>query len=155
MDVTTGMSVQSAITPTAGAAGTTDINGSVVDMANFQQVVAVVYMGAITAGAVTSVKWQQGDVVDDADAPTDITDAADLAGTGITIAADDDEEIFTSTLICPSDRYVRIVVDRGTQNAVVASAVYHKFGARTHPTTISVDDSVTFERHVTPAEGTA
>jgi hypothetical protein len=33
--------------------------------------------------------------------------------------------------------------------------VYVRFNSRTMPTTIDVDDLVTFERHVTPAEGTA
>lgn len=148
IDITTGVEIESAITPTDGAANTTDIDGSTVDMANFRGVLAVVRMGAITAGAVTSIKWQQGNA-------SNMSDAEDLAGTAIAIADDDDEQIFATCLVDPEDRYVRIVVDRDTQNAVVADAQYIKFGSRTMPTTISVDDLVTFERHVTPVEGTA
>jgi hypothetical protein len=148
IDVTTGMEFQSAVTPTDGAAGTTDINGSICDMANFCGVLALVRMGTITASAVTSIKWQQGN-------ESDMSDAADLEGTAITIADDDDEQVFATCLVEPEDRYVRIVVDRGTANAVVADAVYVRFNSRTMPTTIDVDDLVTFERHVTPAEGTA
>lgn len=46
----------------------------------------IVGFGTITASAVTSIKVQQG-------AASDLSDAADLLGTGITVAADDDNQI--------------------------------------------------------------
>ena len=155
MDITNGMQISSAITPTAGAAAATDIAGSIIDMANFYGVMAVVRMGAITQGAVTTIKWKQGDVVDSETTPTSITDAADLEGTSITIADDDDEQTFVSVLILPTDRWVQLYVDRATQNAVITSAEYIRFGARTQPTTLSIANAVTAERHISPAEGTA
>ena len=70
----------------AVAAGTTAINGSVVDTQGFDGVVFVVAMGAITAGAVTSVKVQQG-------AASDLSDAADIAGTSVAIADTADNKL--------------------------------------------------------------
>ena len=135
-----------AILPSAGVAATTDINGAVIDMANFESVLMIVTFGVITGSAVTSIKAQSG---------TDgsVSDAADLLGTGQTIADDDDNETFFIDLVKPIERYVRLVVDRGTQNAVVASATYIKYNPRTKPTTH--DTGVTGELHVEPIEGTA
>lgn len=138
--------ISTAITPTAGAAGTTDINGTTLDMANFESVFMSVRMGAITANAVTSIKAQQGD-------ESDLSDAADLAGTGITIADDDDEQIFGIDLVKPSKRYVRLVCDRGTANAVVAGAEYIQYDGKKGP--VTQGSGVTVETHVSPAEGTA
>lgn len=138
--------ITQAITPTNGAAGTTDINGATLDMSGFDGVLMVVTMGAITGSAVTSIKAQQG-------AASDLSDAADLAGTGQTIADTDDEDIFYIDLYRPLERYVRVVVDRGTANAVVASAVYYQYKAAKTPVTHG--STINGELHVSPSEGTA
>lgn len=135
-----------AVTVTNGAAGTTDINGATLDMAGYESVLVMVTMGAIVANAVTSIKMQQG-------AESDLSDAADLADTGQAVADSDDEETFFIDLIKPSERYVRLVVDRGTQNATVASATYMQYGALKKPVTHG--GSVSGEIHASPAEGTA
>ena len=138
--------ISTAITPTAGAAGTTDINGSTLDMLGFQGVLMVVRLGVITATAVTSIKAQQG-------AASDLSDAADLEGSAQTIADSDDDKTFYIDLVKPAERYVRVVVDRGTANAVVASAEYIQYGARSAPTTHGT--GVAGELHVGVGEGTA
>jgi hypothetical protein len=138
--------ISQAITVTNGAAGTSDINGATLDMANFEGVLIVVTMGAIVSGAVTSIKAQQG-------AASNLSDAADLLGSSQTIADTDDEKTFYIDLYKPAERYVRLVVDRGTQNATVASAEYIQYGARVMPTTHGTN--VAGETHVSPAEGTA
>lgn len=138
--------ISTAVTPTAGAAGTTDIEGTTLDMQGFEGVLMVVRMGAITGSAVTSIKAQQG-------ALSNMTDAADLTGTGQTIADDDDDQTFYIDLYKPLERYVRLYVDRATQNAVVSSAEYIQYGARELPT--SHGSNVSGELHVSPAEGTA
>ena len=61
------------------AAGTSAQNSSVIDMQNFDGVVFIAAFGAITSGAVTSAKAQQG-------AASNLSDAADLAGSKIDIA---------------------------------------------------------------------
>lgn len=146
MNPSKNMKISTAITPTAGAAGTTDINGTTLDMSGYEGVLMIVRFGAITGSAVTSIKAQQG-------AESDLSDAADLAGTGQTVADDDDDQTFYIDLYRPTDQYVRVVVDRGTQNAVVASANYIQYGARKAP--VSHGTGVSGETHVSPAEGTA
>lgn len=146
MNLSKQTKISSAVTPTAGAAGTTDINGSTLDMAHFAGVLMIVRMGAITAGAVTSIKAQQGDA-------SDLSDAADLEGSAQTIADTDDDKTFYLDLYKPTKRYVRLVVDRGTQNAVVASAGYVQYEPLKAPTTHGTN--VSGETHVSPAEGTA
>lgn len=146
MNLSKDVKITQAITPTAGAAGTSDINGATLDMSGFEGVLMIVTFGAITAGAVTSIKAQQGSAAD-------MSDAADLAGTAQAIADTDDDKVFYIDLYRPEKRYVRLVVDRGTQNAVVASAEYIQYGARSEPT--SHGSGVSGETHVSPSEGTA
>lgn len=138
--------ISQVITPTAGAAGTSDINSSILDMAGFESVLFLITLGAITSTAVTSIKAQQG-------AASNMSDAADLEGTAQTIADTDDEKVFYLEIVKPRERYVRLVVDRGTANAVVASAV----AIQTRPTAapVSHGTNVAGELHNSPAEGTA
>lgn len=137
--------ISHAVTVTAGAAGTTDISGTTLDMANWEGVLIDVTMGAIVSGAATSIKAQQGDA-------SDLSDAEDLEGTSQTIADTDDEKAFYIDVYKPTKRYVRLYVDRGTQNAT-CTAQYIQYGPRTLPT--SHGSNVSGETHVSPAEGTA
>src|SRR5262245_34237508 len=92
-----------AVTPTAGAAGVSAINGATLDMAGFESFMVMVAFGTITAGAVTSIKVQQG-------ALANMSDAADLAGSGQTIADTDDDKVFYSDVFRPVKRYCRVVI---------------------------------------------
>jgi D-alanyl-D-alanine dipeptidase len=134
------------ISTAAGVAASTDLEGSVLDMQGFEGVLMVVRFGAITGSAVTSIKAQQG-------AAVAMGDAADLLGTSQTIADDDDDQIFYIDVYRPTERYVRLYVDRATQNAVIASAEYIQYGAKSLPTTHGT--GVSGETHISPAEGTA
>lgn len=147
MNLSKNVKITQAITPTNGAAGTTDINGVTLDMQGYDGVLMIFTMGAITGGAVTSIKAQQG-------AASNLSDAADLAGTGQTIADTDDEKVFYIDLYRPAKRYVRGVVDRGTQNAVVASATYIQYKGKKCPVAAH-GTNVSGELHISPAEGTA
>ena len=133
------------ITPAAGVAGTSDINSSEIDMQNFESVLFIVTFGVITATAVTSIKAQQ-------DTVTGMAGAADLAGTAQTIADSDDEKVFYISVVKPLERFVRLVVDRGTANAV-CSAVAIQSGAKKAPVTHG--SNVAGESHYSPIEGTA
>jgi hypothetical protein len=135
------------ITPAlAYASGTADRNGATLDMKGFDGVLMVVQLATVAAGAVTSIKAQQG-------AASNLSDAADLAGTGVAIAADDDDEVKYIDLWQPRERYVRVVVDKDGSNACAESAVYIQYRARELPTTHAA--TVTGEAHLAPAEGTA
>lgn len=126
------------------ASGTADRNSASVDMAGKEWVVFVVKFAAVAASAVTSVKLQQS---------ADDTTFNDLENTGITVAADDDDQSFAIGLYRPSDRYVRVVIDKDSTNATaeVALAIATVPGVGLS----SVTDEMTIETHYTPAEGTA
>lgn len=130
------------------ASGTADRNGEVFDTAGLEGVLMIVKFATIAAGGVNSIKAQQG-------AASDLSDAADLAGTAQTIADDDDNQIFVIDLVKPQERYVRVVVDKDTTNACAESAIYIGYGPRVMPVTQTLADEVTYEKHISPAEGTA
>lgn len=137
--------ISQAVTVTNGAAGATNINGATLDMSGFEGVLMEATMGAIVAGAVTSIKAQQG-------GQSDASDMSDLLGTSQTIVATDDEKTFYIDLKKPTKRYVRLVALRATQNATL-TATYIQYGARKMPT--AHGSNVSGETHVGPAEGTA
>jgi len=147
MQLSKNCKVIQVITPTAGAAGTTAIEGTVVDTQGYGGAMFITTFGAIVTGAATSLKVQQG-------TDATVTDAADLAGTSQTIADDDDGQVFVSDIKKPLERYLRLYVSRATQNATVASAEVILYDPVDAPTTMT-SATVTCESFVSPAEGTA
>ena len=129
----------------AVAAGTSDQNSSSVDMKSYDAVTFVVGFGAITASAVTSIKVQGSD---------DDSAWSDLAGTAVSVADSDDDKIVLAEINCPQQRYLRVVVDRGTQNAVIDFAVALQSKAIAAPVTQS-SSVLGSEFHQAPAAGTA
>lgn len=130
------------------AAATTDVNSSTIDMANWEGVVFIAAVGALTATQVTQIKAQQGQLAD-------ASDMADLAGSNTGPFADaDGNKMLVLDLYQPQERYVRCVVDRGTANAVVDGVIAIQYGSRKAPTTH--DTSVKATKFLqSPAEGTA
>ena len=133
----------------AAAAATTDITSSAVDMQGFEGCIFIVTMGAITSGAVTSVKLQQSSDDGGSDA------YADLEETSVTVADDDDNQVVIVDIKFPRERYLKCIVDRGTQNAVVDGIVALRYGSREQPATNDSSTVVSREVHCSPAEGTA
>ncbi len=115
----------SAVTPTAGAAGATSINGSIIDCSGFDGCAIAVHFGAIVAGAATSIKAQAGN-------DSGLSDAADIAGTSVTIADTDDDKVFYIDVQRPQKQYLRLVVSRATQNATL-TAVYLLYDSKVEP----------------------
>ncbi|ODN68409.1 hypothetical protein [Methylobrevis pamukkalensis] len=131
----------------AVAAGQTDQNGAVLDMANFDGVMFIAAFGTLATGAVTGLKAQQGQ-------EANLADAADLAGSALDIAASDDNRLLVLDIFRPAERYVRAVVTRGTADAVIDCVIAIQYGPRRGP--VSQDATVAgYETHVSPAEGTA
>lgn len=147
MQLSKEVKITQAITVTNGAAGTTDIEGVTLDMSGYDGVLMVVTFGAIVANAVTSIKAQQ-------DSDSAMGSDADLEGTSQTVADDDDEQTFVIDVYKPTERYVRLYVDRATQNATVASATYIQYRASKVPTAAH-GSNVNVESFAGPAEGTA
>lgn len=132
----------------AYASGTADRTGAALDMSGYQGVMMVYHNVSVATGATTSIK-AQSDTASAFGSPQDIT------GTAQTIADDDDGQIFVIDIENVPERYVRLYVDKDTSNAVAESAIYIQYGPDSKPTTMTVTDLVTHERHVAPAVGTA
>lgn len=133
----------------AVAAGQTTQTSSAIDTAGYDGVKIYSMFGAITAGAVTSVKIQQSSDDGSADA------YADLAGSSISVADDDDNQVVVHDIYRPRDRYLKAVISRATQNAVIDGIVAVLYCADKMPTTDDTTTVVARETHVSPAEGTA
>lgn len=136
--------VVQATTVTAGAAGTTAVNGATIDLTGVEELIIIVPFGAIVTNAVTSIKFQEGDTT----SPT-----TDVAGTSITVADDADDTTKILRIIKPQKRYGRVVVSRATQNATVGAIYYICKGLRTLPATEA--STVVGETHISPVAGTA
>lgn len=130
------------------ASGTATRNGAVCDMQGYDGVIMICLLATIAAGAVSSLKAQQ-------DTAVGMGTAADLLGTGIAIADDDDDQIVAIDLYRPRERYVRAVVVKDASNACAETVLYLRYKGRKLPKALSVTDLVTAELHVSPIEGTA
>lgn len=99
----------------AQAAGVTTVTGTHVDTQEFDGCLFLFAIGTLTAGQATSVKVQGGALVND-------SDQADLAGTAggiVSLADTDSNTLIEVDIAMPTFRYLRPVVLRATQNAVV------------------------------------
>lgn len=132
----------------AVAAGTTDQTSSWIDTAGFDGIVFITAFGTITSTAVTSVKIQQSTA-------SDGTNGADLEGTSITVADDDDNQMTVHDIYRPRERYLAAVVDRGTANAVIDGIVAILYNGVKAPVTHDASTVVSAEYFASPAEGTA
>lgn len=134
------------ITVAAGASGSSDITGTVIDMSGYEGVTFAIPFGPITSGAATSIKVQG--------APTNVAgDFADLEGTSQTVADDADNTTFYIDLVKPQSRYVRLIVSRATQASTVGGVIAYQYNGAKKPPTHGT--GVSGELHVSPAEGTA
>ena len=145
------LSKQAKLTRVSNAvvAGTSDVESSSVDMTGFDSVAFIVAMGAITSGAATSANVEQSSDDGSSDSFTE------LLGTGITIADDDDNQLVLLDVCQPRERYVRCVVERATQNAVVDGIFALQYNSNVEPVTHDSTTVVGSEWHQSPAEGTA
>jgi hypothetical protein len=134
-----------ASTTTAGAAATTDITSDAIDTAGYDGCLFIVPFGAIVSGAATSIKAQQCD--------TSGGSYADLEGTAQTVADTDDDKLFYVDVFRPREQYLKLVVDRGTQNATVGGIIALLYNGANRPVTQGTN--VSGESFNWPAEGTA
>jgi len=131
----------------AKVADTSDQDGDVIDTQGFETVAFLVAFGALTGGAITGLKVQQGALANG-------NDMADLKDSALVIADDQDGKCLLTEVYRPSERYVRVVVTRGTANAVVDGAFAILGGARVEP--VAQDASIVHsELLISPAEGAA
>jgi len=128
------------------AAGSSDATSEFLDTAGYDGVRFLVGFGAITTGAVTGIRVQQ--------ATASGGSYADLEGTAIVVADDDDNLVASIEIVSPRERYLKVVTDRATQNAVVDFLVAELYRASKQPVTQDAT-IISAEIHASPAEGTA
>ncbi len=129
----------------ATTAGVTTINSAVVDMAGFDGVVFLTNSGTVAATGTAVVKVQQ-------DIDSGMGAAADLAGTGQSIADTDDNKSVAVDVRRPRERYLRLVIARATDNSDWGPIWALQYRTRKLPVAQGLDKS---EMHISPAEGTA
>ena len=128
--------------------GTADRTGAIMDMSGWSGILITAVVAAVGGGATYSIKAQQ-------DTASGGGSMADLLGTGITIADDDDDQIFQIDIYKPLERYVRVYVDKDTSNTCAESVIYTLYGPTDMATAGSITDEITLETHISPIEGTA
>jgi hypothetical protein len=128
-----------------GAAGSSAIEGAALDRDNFDHVLIVVMFGTITTGATLSIKAQQGDAAD-------LSDAADITGTSITVADTQSDTIRYLDILRPAKQYLRVYVSIADQN-VECAAWYLCYAPHTKP--ITQPTGVSGEIHKDEVAGTA
>jgi hypothetical protein len=130
-------------------AGTGTTNGSSVDMQGFGACQFTFLIGAITAGGSVTCKVQQSSDDGSSDSFTD------LLGTAIALSDADGDKVAVIDVVEPLERYLRPVIVRADENAVIDGVVAQQYWPSVEPV---VHDSVTVESsefHASPAEGTA
>lgn len=130
-------------------AGTSDVDGTVVDTLGYESCTFVVLMGTMAASSACDFQVQQGALADG-------SDMADLTGSATTqVSATDDNKAVLVTIHRPQERYLRLQTIRGDGgNSTINGALVLLYNAR-HNVTQSSTYVVSSEIHVTPAEGTA
>jgi hypothetical protein len=132
----------------ATALGTASVNGSVIDMQDFEGVVFTAQLGAITDGT-PSLKAQEGTLPDG-------SDMTDLAGSNTPLAITDDEKCAVLEVYRPVKRYLRPVVVRGgATGSVIDSVIALQHSARVLPTTNDPATVAATNVLVSPLEGAA
>lgn len=133
----------------ATAAGTTAINGTVIDMLGYESIAFVAAFGTLTATQATGIKVQQGNA-------SDGSDMADLAGSASGNLADaDGNKLLAGEVYRPTKRYVRCVVTRGTANAVLDGIIALLYRAEVTPAALHSTLARAPKVLNSPAEGTA
>lgn len=110
--ITRNIDIRRAFAPVAAGTGDTQ-DSTVIDTLGYESIVFMVHFGAIVTGAATDVRLQHGDA-------SDGSDAADVAGSKVTVADDQDNLIVLSCEVHrPVKRYIRARVTRAAQNSTI------------------------------------
>lgn len=134
----------------AVAAGSTVITpASGIDMQGFEVCTFIAAFGAIVSAAATSIEVHQSSDDGSADAYTA------LLGSKVTVADTDDNKVVIVEIVKPRERYLKLIVNRATQNATLDGIIAVQSQPRKAPTTHDATTVVTPETHASPAEGTA
>jgi hypothetical protein len=127
----------------ATAAGTTNINGTILDMLGFEGAVFEASIGTLSATQQTQLKAQGGNAANG-------SDMADLVGAVTPVMADgDSNKMLVLEVHRPIYRYLRCVLVRGTANAVIDSVTAFQYADRKQPES---DDATTVSQTLVSIE---
>lgn len=132
--------VKTIVLSAGAASAATAVESPAVDMQGFEGVRFIVVVGTSNAG--NSIKVEQGPT----STPTD-----DLEGSKL--AFDGTDKCAVTDVLRPTDRYVRVAVDRSGADTTIQAIIAELYGPRTEP--VVQDASIQFEALVSPAVGTA
>lgn len=123
-----------------GVSAGTAVNSTSVDMAGFEGVIFVGTMATVNAANFINAAQCEDD-----------STFLDLLGSKVVPTVN--ANTYVLDVYKPTDRYVRLEMDRGGANTAYGDIFAIQYGARVKPTTqpTTVDN----EAHVSPAEGTA
>lgn len=124
------------------AAGTTEVDGSGIDMLGYEGCLFVCKFGTAADG--NTLQAQQS---------TDNSTFADLADTKVDVGTSASNEIVYLDLVNPAERYVRIQAQRGT-STTLDWCVAIRYGAHKQPVDNDTAGTIAGEVHIAPAEGT-
>lgn len=128
----------------ATTAGTSDVETSIIDMAGYE---GVAFLATIhTPAADNLIKAQQNTA-------NSTSGMADLAGTEIATGTGTDAITVCRIVDAPRERYVRAVIERGTETTV-SEILAVLYGASSMPQS-SGTATLLVEQHINTAEGTA
>jgi hypothetical protein len=131
-NLTRNVFVDVAMAPVAAGTGDTQ-NGLTIDTLDYESIVFLVYLGALSAGAVTTIQVQYGALANG-------TDMANIANGAVSVPQASGSNLgwLSVEVHRPTKRYMRVVVTRATANAVIngASVLMGRGGFR--PPTIGV-----------------
>lgn len=132
----------------AVVAGTTDQTTDWIDTQGFHHIEFTALFGTLTAGQATTTKLQYSD--------DNSTSAGDVAGSATAALADGDSDtIVRSGIYRPTHRYVRMLIDRGTANAVISGVLARLSNTEEQPVTQDATVAVAIKELNAPAIGTA
>lgn len=114
----------------AAAAAQTDVASDILDMEGFDSVMFLALMGDVTSGSVLELAVQQNSV-------NSTSGMAEINSSGVFTAgaADADSKLLKADTKRVKEQFVRAVLSRGTQNAVVGGIIAIRYNARNIPTT--------------------
>lgn len=129
----------------AYASGTASRNGAELDMSGWDGVLMILTNATLASSAA-------GDLHAEGTATSGTYSSADLLGTKIAIADDDDDQVMCLDIYRPLLRYIRGVVTKNGSNAQAESLMYIQYTGRKLPVSDSGFDE--YELHISPALGT-
>lgn len=115
-------------------AGTSDQDGTVLDMAGYDGVLFIAALGDVTATSVDELQVF-GNTASSTSSPTPVELTNDTAGPYTAGASDADNKLLIVDVVRPAYRYVFPRVKRGTANAVIDGVIAIQYRSREVPVT--------------------